>query len=317
MDLLTALALTEPELDSPHKIRADFATLTQLPAPERQQHPAYTEDSFSSISDAPVVITTSTAAEIRRHAQSIDAEKVSPERSRNRASFNDMARIYVNAIPIPKRKSDAIPVTPSSTTTSSPPAKPANGSVRKFSDILKSKRSILNITQKERSISECVYNRDDERKFEEKRLRNSTACMSYDYNQQGRYPKHPLTSRDWHARNLKCTVCPDYSCGICSRACCAYKMAVVGRSHHAGAELERLEDIIARIAKLHPYGKELPTFMQCTSQDGSYRSESIAGCGRWVCPDCCSQCPDNLCKDVQCRRCKPDMWTVCDWHEEY
>lgn len=68
---------------------------------------------------------------------------------------------------------------------------------------------------------------------------------------------------------------------------------------------------IHEITQLYPYGREAPTFLQCTVGVGG-----SMGCGRMVCPDCCSTCPDDVCADVVCRRCKPAMWEECDWHKE-
>lgn len=68
---------------------------------------------------------------------------------------------------------------------------------------------------------------------------------------------------------------------------------------------------IQEITKVYPYGKEVPTFLQCTAGligDG-------LGCGKLVCPDCCSICPDEACGDTQCRKCKSQMWEECTWHK--
>lgn len=59
---------------------------------------------------------------------------------------------------------------------------------------------------------------------------------------------------------------------------------------------------VVDITTVFPYGKEAPTFIQCTS------------CKELVCPDCCGICPHETCGDTQCRRCKTDPWMECGWH---
>lgn len=121
------------------------------------------------------------------------------------------------------------------------------------------------------------------------------------------YPRHPNTSRDWMARNLKCTNCVSAGCAACGRACCAYKSATLGLENHKNNPTGREEAYkrIVDISTVFPYGKEVPTFLECTT------------CKKLVCPDCCGMCPIEGCEDLECRRCKaPDPWTECSWHFE-
>jgi hypothetical protein len=121
------------------------------------------------------------------------------------------------------------------------------------------------------------------------------------------YPRHPNTSREWKSRNLKCTTCLDKCCSICGRACCAYKAATLGAENHKNNPrgYQEAEQRIVDISKVFPYGREAPTFLQCTT------------CRKTICPDCCGMCPIENCEDLECRRCKsPDPWRECSWHFE-
>ena len=85
-------------------------------------------------------------------------------------------------------------------------------------------------------------------------------------------------------------------------------MAMEIHSNHP-ENLKVAEDRVLEITKVFPYGREAPTFLQCTKDDET-------GCGQMVCPDCCGICPLEYCGDVQCRKCKADPWDICDWHDE-
>ncbi|EXJ72310.1 uncharacterized protein A1O5_04814 [Cladophialophora psammophila CBS 110553] len=145
----------------------------------------------------------------------------------------------------------------------------------------------------------------------ERYLRTTTNNHSYDYDEGQPYPRHPYTSRAWHSRNLKCTTCLDHCCAVCGRACCAYKAAALAVKIHKDnpESLKTAEERLLQIAFLFPYGQEAPTFLQCT------KGGSI-GCGKMVCPDCCGECPNPICKDIQCRKCKKNPWAECLWHDE-
>ncbi|KAJ9603781.1 hypothetical protein H2200_011967 [Cladophialophora chaetospira] len=169
-------------------------------------------------------------------------------------------------------------------------------------------------TKSERSNSELTPPVDHEtlhRPDLERYLRSITNNQTYDYDPGQPYPRHPNTSRGWQSRNLKCTSCLDECCAVCGRACCAYRAAVLAlRIHRTNPEsLKIAEERLMQIAYLFPYGQEVPTFLRCTKGDE-------IGCGKLVCPDCCGECPNPICKDIQCRKCKKDPWNDCLWHDE-
>ncbi|KAK5064666.1 hypothetical protein LTR84_000500 [Exophiala bonariae] len=142
-------------------------------------------------------------------------------------------------------------------------------------------------------------------------LRRTLNCWSRDYNGGDPKPRHPNTGKGWYSRNLKCTTCLENCCPICDRACCAYRSAVLALGNHKNntKTLKIAEERMHQITTVFPYGREVSTFLQCTEGDET-------GCGKMICPDCCGQCPTDICKDVQCRRCKKDPWAICDWHDE-
>ncbi|KIV91203.1 hypothetical protein PV10_05767 [Exophiala mesophila] len=142
-------------------------------------------------------------------------------------------------------------------------------------------------------------------------LRRTSNCWSRDYYESDPKPRHPYTSKGRYSRNLRCTTCLETCCAVCDRACCAYKAAVMAMEIHSNhpENLKVAEDRVLEITKVFPYGREAPTFLQCTKDDET-------GCGQMVCPDCCGICPLEYCGDVQCRKCKSDPWDICDWHDE-
>ncbi|KAK5076652.1 hypothetical protein LTR64_005870 [Lithohypha guttulata] len=205
-----------------------------------------------------------------------------------------------------------------------------SGSVRKFSDLFKKKDSM------ERSLGPPVWSPRNSLESpnlerydlvsvtrisyvvtanpaQEKYLRRTTYTPTYDYDPYSPYPRHPNTARGWKSRNLKCTTCAHESCAVCHRVCCAYRAAVLADEVHKDGSpaRTRANQQIQEITRLFPYGREAPTFLQCTAGSG----ETEAGCGKTICPDCCSICPDEMCGDTLCRKCKPAMWEECDWHK--
>lgn len=54
------------------------------------------------------------------------------------------------------------------------------------------------------------------------------------------------------------------------------------------------ERLVAAIDGLGSHVKDMGTFAMCTLG---------GGCGRYVCPDCCGICPNEICRDVQCSVC--------------
>jgi len=150
-------------------------------------------------------------------------------------------------------------------------------------------------------------------KKQEYYLRIVTVSPSADYTPESPYPRHPNTSRDWRSRNLKCTTCEKVCCGICGRACCAFRAALMALETHQHNQenLQHAMEKVQEISRIFPYGKETPTFIQCTNSVGGG-----SGCGKMVCPDCCGVCPNEACGDTQCRRCKKDPWVECGWHAD-
>ncbi|KIX10080.1 uncharacterized protein Z518_01161 [Rhinocladiella mackenziei CBS 650.93] len=143
----------------------------------------------------------------------------------------------------------------------------------------------------------------------ERHLRITTNCHTYDYTPGDPLPRHPNTSRGWNSRNLHCTTCIDEFCAVCGRACCAFKAALLAKVNHEDNEeaLRMAEERILHICHIYPFGMEAPTFLQCI------RGDEI-GCGKIVCPDCCGICPNEICRDIQCRKCKKIPWEECLWH---
>lgn len=141
-----------------------------------------------------------------------------------------------------------------------------------------------------------------------------TVSPTFDFDPYSSYPRHPSTGRGWKSRNLKCTTCSENPCAVCKRVCCAYKAAVMALDNHQEGSPGRPTALqrIQEITKVFPYGKESPTFLQCTNRG----VDDGGGCGESVCPDCCSVCPDDFCGDTLCRKCKPAMWEECDWHKD-
>ncbi|KAI1612260.1 hypothetical protein EDD36DRAFT_497064 [Exophiala viscosa] len=149
---------------------------------------------------------------------------------------------------------------------------------------------------------------------QERYLRTTLNVRTYDYSPDQPYPRHPNTGRAWHSRNLHCTTCMDQCCAVCGRACCAYQAAYFATKIHKDnpESLFRAQETLGNIANVFAHGQEVPTFLQCTHGAPGDK----LGCGKMVCPDCCGQCPNPICADVQCRKCKKSMWEECIWHDK-
>ncbi|OAP61176.1 hypothetical protein AYL99_03377 [Fonsecaea erecta] len=178
--------------------------------------------------------------------------------------------------------------------------------LRKVTDLFKTKSEKPQLDFASPQHTDMLHRPDLERY-----LRITTNNHSYDYDEGQPYSRHPYTGRAWHSRNLKCTNCLDHCCAVCGRACCAYKSAALAvKTHKDNPEsLKAAEEKLLQIAFLFPYGQEAPTFLQCTKG-------GEIGCGKMVCPDCCGECPNLICKDIQCRKCKKNPWAECLWHDE-
>ncbi|KAL4817688.1 hypothetical protein BDW67DRAFT_174498 [Aspergillus spinulosporus] len=120
-------------------------------------------------------------------------------------------------------------------------------------------------------------------------------------------PRRPNEARAWYHRNLWCVDCHK-NCPICSMACCV-KEEVDQKAADENLNKEVIKQA-KRLAKIIEYlsvhAKDVSTFSQCTPPDG---------CGRYVCPNCCGVCPNEICRDIQCKECKPNVWEACDWHD--
>ncbi|KAL4989465.1 hypothetical protein BDW68DRAFT_186475 [Aspergillus falconensis] len=106
-------------------------------------------------------------------------------------------------------------------------------------------------------------------------------------------PRRPNEARAWDHRNLWCVDCQEV----------AQKTTDENLSKEEIEQAKRLGKIIEYLGV---HAIDVSTFSQCTPPDG---------CGRYVCPDCCAVCPNEICRDIQCKECKPKVWETCDWHE--
>lgn len=70
MDLITALKVTSPDKDSEARVSGDFATLCELPVPDPSEHPAFASQPFEVRTPAPLVFTSTSAADIRAYKSS-------------------------------------------------------------------------------------------------------------------------------------------------------------------------------------------------------------------------------------------------------
>ncbi|OJJ55984.1 hypothetical protein ASPSYDRAFT_80640 [Aspergillus sydowii CBS 593.65] len=106
-------------------------------------------------------------------------------------------------------------------------------------------------------------------------------------------PRRPNESRAWDHRNLWCADCQEM----------AQKVADESLDPEKVHQAKRLGKIIEHLGA---HAKDVSTFTQCTPPDG---------CGRYVCASCSGVCPSEICRDIQCKDCKPDPWASCDWHD--
>ncbi|PLB49215.1 hypothetical protein P170DRAFT_436834 [Aspergillus steynii IBT 23096] len=99
--------------------------------------------------------------------------------------------------------------------------------------------------------------------------------------------------RVWDTVNLRCISCRG-ECPVCAGACCLYANASKAiASESADTEkVEKAKRIVKVVEDLSPQVMDVGTYQLC-SQPG--------GCGRYVCPNCCGVCPNEICRDVQCK----------------
>ncbi|PYH45367.1 uncharacterized protein BP01DRAFT_423529 [Aspergillus saccharolyticus JOP 1030-1] len=122
-------------------------------------------------------------------------------------------------------------------------------------------------------------------------------------------PCRPEDGRSWDTKILWCTECYG-PCPICQKPCCVLMGCRMYMSQPP-AERNWLKSrrCFMVVTLLQRYGnltKDTSTYAMC-SEPG--------GCGRHVCSDCCGICPTAMCRDIQCKECKPNPWGPCDWHE--
>ncbi|KAK4944453.1 hypothetical protein LTR10_016127 [Elasticomyces elasticus] len=384
-------------------ITADFNSLTLQPPPDISQHPAFAADPETSTSNAPLMITTSSAAEIRKWAQ----EKRKNEAERNtKVRFNEtLPRVggrnafvaSTNNLPSMDNPFNARPAPPEAAMTGTPyrsfhapafsgfrhregwistdtvtpysmrtnpsrlhvntknitdaeayealgagsppgprpllipPKTPVDSSksastpisdgfdskksgMRKVADLFKPKSDKAQDTSPILRTPDGGPPRTFQRPDLERYLRTTLNVRTYDYSPEQPYPRHPNTGRAWHSRNLHCTNCLDKCCAVCGRACCAYQAAYFATKIHKDnpESLFRAQETLGNIANVFAHGQEVPTFLQCTHGAPGDK----LGCGKMVCPDCCGQCPNPICADIQCRKCKKNMWEECIWHDK-
>lgn len=177
IDLMTALSITSPEQDRQSTITADFGTLTDLPAPDISEHPAYVSDPFQSASNSPLVITTSCVDEIRQYNPNRNRDQEKTKTVERKRSFfgldrltpasvkssspagdldvqvrsvSSMRDVPAPSIPICKTRSEEVtsqlakslsPKVVDFTQPTSATGQNLSG-VRKFSDLLRSKKSV-------------------------------------------------------------------------------------------------------------------------------------------------------------------------------
>ncbi|KAK5083351.1 hypothetical protein LTR70_006432 [Exophiala xenobiotica] len=307
MDLITALKMTSPEKDHTSKVRADFVTLCELPIPESSQHPAFSSSPFEAKTEAPLLFTSTSIDEIRllshKNARRVSSSRMGRESIERKRSFFGLefrtpssARIR-NAfssledsplplsIPAPSTgntfgsiKSSSPLHTEHITPRESASSHSTTNSVRKFSDLFRRKDSIernldaLSFTPRSSQDSPHLA-RDDLERY----LRTTTNTPTYDHDPTSPFPRHPNTARGWKSRNLKCTTCIEVPCAVCQRTCCAFRAAVLALDNHLEGSPGRTGALqrIQEITKVFPYGREVPTFLQCTEGDGVAGTASV------------------------------------------
>ena len=145
------------------------------------------------------------------------------------------------------------------------------------------------------------------------RMRTKLNAASQDYSPGDPHPRHPETSKGWYHKNLRCTNCPaNTECPLCHSPCCAWrrlteniKEAERNPERATAMGVEEAKTNLKNVEKIFPTGAEVPTFITCST------------CYSKVCPRCSGQCPDEVhCKDLQCRKCKKDPWSICEWHAD-
>ena len=132
-------------------------------------------------------------------------------------------------------------------------------------------------------------------------LRQATSTEAIWYSKGDERPQHPNHPRTWYSRNLHCYECR-LPCSVCGQTCCLYSQTLYNVVH--GTEGVRIKStaLAKEIEMWARFRKDESTFLECST------------CHEWACPDCIGICPDQICQDRQCVRCKADPFAKCDWH---
>ncbi|RAH76658.1 hypothetical protein BO86DRAFT_443165 [Aspergillus japonicus CBS 114.51] len=122
-------------------------------------------------------------------------------------------------------------------------------------------------------------------------------------------PARPDDSRSWDCKILWCIECRG-PCPICGKPCCV-RWGCDEYLHQPIADRQWLKSRRCFMVNtlLDRYGnltRDHSTYTVCTEP---------GGCGRYVCSNCCGICSTPMCRDIQCKDCKPNPWGPCDWHE--
>ncbi|KAE8150022.1 hypothetical protein BDV25DRAFT_155169 [Aspergillus avenaceus] len=106
-------------------------------------------------------------------------------------------------------------------------------------------------------------------------------------------PRRPDDDRAWDTVNLRCVTCKG-ACPICKAACCRYESAkqAVANADTDPETKVRAKRTLQRVERLGSRVRDISTFSLCNR---------FGGCGRYVCPRCCGQCPGEMCREIQCK----------------
>ncbi|OJK02053.1 hypothetical protein ASPACDRAFT_58435 [Aspergillus aculeatus ATCC 16872] len=121
-------------------------------------------------------------------------------------------------------------------------------------------------------------------------------------------PARPDDSRSWDCKILWCIECHG-PCPICGKPCCVrwgcdqYMDQPI--AHRDWLKSRRCFMVTTLLDRYGNLTRDHSTYTVCTEP---------GGCGRYVCSDCCGICSTPMCRDIQCKDCKPNPWGPCDWH---
>lgn len=307
-------------------VESPFRRLKKRPPPVITDHPAFGCDPFTSTSDSPFISSPWTPSQIRTHNENQKAKQDEIKKPKNtlldlvRATDREQEVISLTDIanegpppptPIASRRSSAslIPRPRTNSGNSTPSIKrPSPFSLRSLANIFTPRQEHSDLDgaeYREKQVSRLPVALASTRANlhpQERYLRTITSSLPR--SNATMFHAHPNTSRNWMHRNLRCIDCNPKGCAKCGKACCAWKAASLGVDNHTGEAQKRASKIKTEIERFFPSGgREMPTFLKCSD------------CERMVCPECCGECEDEICRLVCCRTCKRDPWGSCDFHE--